>query len=68
MPGLGQLPPGLPLPPGANNLASLASAGLMPPTSAAGLLALSSMSGMPHLPPGLKDSLADHRDSDKLVS
>jgi len=58
---------GLPLgPPGANPLASLASSGLMPPTSAAGLLALSSLQGMQHLPPGLKES--DMKELEKMVS
>lgn len=67
LPGLPGLPPGVGGAPGAAGLASLAaSSGLMPPTSAAGLLALSSLGGLPHLPPGLKD--LDIKEHDKLVS
>lgn len=73
LPGMGQLP-GLPgLPPGVSGapgagLASLAaSSGFMPPTSAAGLLALSSLGagGIPQLPPGLKES--DIKELEKMV-
>ncbi|KAF6039139.1 TLE3 [Bugula neritina] len=58
------LPPGVSGPPTAANLASLAaSSGLMPPTSAAGLLALSSLGIPPHLPPGMKEPTAEMKEA-----
>ena len=68
--GIPGVPPGVSGAPGAAGLASLAaSSGLMPPTSAAGLLALSSLgagAGMPPLPPNIKES--DMKELEKLVS
>jgi len=64
------LPPGVSGPPTAANLASLAaSSGLMPPTSAAGLLALSSLGIPPHLPPGMKEPTSEMKEAvEKMVS
>ena len=71
---LGQIPglPGLPPPVSGTPSAGLAtlaaaSSGLVPPSSAAGLLALTSLGGIPHLPPGMKEQ--DLKDVEtKLVS